>query len=328
MIKSRYYEFDLLKGIGIILVYLGHAFYFPNLYITGGIYYYIQSTIYSFHMPLFFFASGFFSNSLGKKIDYKKFYKNKFERLFIPYLFINFLDYIPRKVFPNLVNSDTEGVKELLFYGTKISWFVYTLFILFLIFPLLNEGILKREKYFLFGLFLLFINIKGYGNNIEIFSINKVVSYGIYFYFGYKLREYYSSNLVNKVFNSKVFLLLIGIIIIKFAYKTFYLSIINTIFFGMIGTIFVLVILRKVDESCKFLKYIEFIGKNSLTFYLIEGFIAVVYRTLLIRIIPIDERAILLISFFLLKVITGYLVIKYIITKNSILSFLLGARKE
>lgn len=328
MVKSRYYEFDLLKGIGIILVYLGHAFYFPNLYITGGIYYYIQSTIYSFHMPLFFFASGFFSNSLGKKIDYKKFYKNKFERLFIPYLFINFLDYIPRKLFPKLVNSDFGGIRELLFYGTKISWFVYTLFILFLIFPLLKEGILKKEKYFLFGLFLLFINIKGYGNNIEIFSINKVISYGVYFYFGYKLREYYDSYLINKIINSRVFIILLGIIFMGFSYKTFYLLTINSIFFGIIGTIFTLTILRKINVNYKIFKYIEFIGKNSLTFYLIEGFIAVVYRTLLIRIIPIDEKAILLGSFFFLKVLTGYIVIKYIITKSSILSFLLGARKE
>ena len=328
MIKNRYYEFDLLKGIGIILVYLGHAFHLPNLYISGGIYYYIQSTIYSFHMPLFFFVSGFFSNSLGRKIDYKRFYKNKFERLFIPYLFINLLDYIPRKIFPNLVNSEFGGFRDLLFYGTKISWFVYTLFILFLIFPLLKEVILKREKYFIFGLFLLFINIKGYGNNIEIFSINKVISYGIFFYFGYKLREYYNSNFINKIMNSKFFIVLLGIIFIGFSYKKFYISVINTIFFGILGTIFVLIIIKKINRNYKNFKIIEFIGKNSLTFYLIEGFIAVVYRTILIRIIPIDEKAILLGSFFFLKIITGYIIIKYIIVKSSILCFLLGARKE
>lgn len=44
-------EFDILKGIGILLVMLGHAI--PQ---TG----FAHNLIYGFHMPLFFFASGIF----------------------------------------------------------------------------------------------------------------------------------------------------------------------------------------------------------------------------------------------------------------------------
>ena len=48
---KRLAHIDLLKGIGIILVLLGH------LPING----IMHMLIYSFHMPLFFFCSGFFS---------------------------------------------------------------------------------------------------------------------------------------------------------------------------------------------------------------------------------------------------------------------------
>ena len=53
---------DLAKGIGIILVLIGHSKFLP---IT------LKNYIYSFHMPLFFILSGYvFSN----KYNFKDFY--------------------------------------------------------------------------------------------------------------------------------------------------------------------------------------------------------------------------------------------------------------
>lgn len=46
--KSRDHAIDVMRGIGILLVVVGHATTIPI--VTGG--------IYSFHMPLFFFLSG------------------------------------------------------------------------------------------------------------------------------------------------------------------------------------------------------------------------------------------------------------------------------
>ena len=52
---------DNAKGIGLLLVILGHLFSF------GGI---PSSLIYSFHMPLFFYVSGCYVNGGGgKKVD-------------------------------------------------------------------------------------------------------------------------------------------------------------------------------------------------------------------------------------------------------------------
>lgn len=327
--KKRYEELDFLKGWAMILVYLGHCFQLGGINITGNTFsnFYIHESIYSFHMPLFFIISGFLSNS-SKEIEFKSFYKGKITRLLIPYLFINLIDYIPRTLFPNLVNSKFEGIEELLLNGTKISWFVYTLFILFMIFPFLDKYILKKDKYCLFGGVLLILNYIGVFSNIRIFSINTVIYYLIYFYLGYMIKEKIINKEYSQLFIEKKLFLVILIIFIFLAYKYYTLNLFTYIIFAIIGSLVSLNLVVRIKKYNKIINFLKFIGVNSLTFYLLEGFISVVYRILLVRIIPLEYNNILVGSFFFLKVITGYLVIKYIITKSSILSFLLGARKE
>ena len=67
---------DSVKGIGIVLVYIGHC-YIPA----------VNGLIYSFHMPLFFIISGFLWNT-GKyqKMTIKDFVEKKIKAYIIPYL--------------------------------------------------------------------------------------------------------------------------------------------------------------------------------------------------------------------------------------------------
>lgn len=319
--KERYRELDLMKGIGIMLVYLGHSFNFPNFKWTK-ILFFLGNTVYSFHMPLFFFISGFFSN-ICKELYLKKFYKGKIKRLLIPYLFINLVDFIPRTLFPQLVNSEFGGVKEVLFYGTKISWFVYTLFIIFMIFPILDKYIFKKDKYYLFGLFLIIINYLKIFENIEIFSLNKVVVYLLYFYLGYIIKPFYKKKIKNGSKNLTFFI--ISIVFLSFSYKYYYINYFSGVIFSILGILFVLNISLRIKENNIFYKFFNFLGINSLTFYLIEGFITVVYRVILLRIIPIEKSYLLVSIFFILRILTAYIIVKFIIVKSSILSFLLGA---
>ena len=321
--KERYDELDLMKGIGILLVYLGHSFNISGLY-WNEVFVYLHRTVYSFHMPLFFLISGFLLNT-GREIEIKKFYTGKIKRLFIPYLFINIIDYIPRTLFPSLVNSPFGGIKEVLLYGTKISWFVYTLFIIFMIFPLIEEYILKKDKFYLLGIFLLIINVTGIVNEIEIFSLNSVVFYSLFFYIGYILRPYYRDNIYLKITEKKYFIL-IGIIFLLFSYKYFFINIYTQIIFAILGTIFVLNISKNLKKESKVYNFLEFCGKNSLIFYLIEGFITVVYRVTLVRFIPLEYNYFFVAIFLILRVVTSFLIVRLIILKSKILCFLFGAK--
>ena len=51
MKTERLNQFDILKGVGILLVMIGHAISTNSI---------VYNLIYGFHMPLFFFCSGFF----------------------------------------------------------------------------------------------------------------------------------------------------------------------------------------------------------------------------------------------------------------------------
>lgn len=66
---------DIMKGIGIILVVIGHAGC-PQL---------MRSIIFSFHMPLFFIASGFFF-SVKNLDDKKHFIIRRIKRVYIPFV--------------------------------------------------------------------------------------------------------------------------------------------------------------------------------------------------------------------------------------------------
>lgn len=324
--KERYKELDLMKGIGILLVYLGHTFNLSGLR-ENSLFLYLYRMTYSFHMPLFFFISGLLSNT-DKELDLKKFYKGKIKRLLIPYFFINLIDFIPRTLLPNLVNSEFGGIKEVLFYGTKISWFVYTLFIIFMIFPFLNEYILKRDKYYIFGFFLIVLNYLKIFENIEIFSLNAVVSYLSYFYIGYIIKPFYKEKIKNGIGSQNLTFFIMGIVFLSLSYKYYYLNYFNSVVFAILGIWFVLNIALRIKENSVIYKFFNFLGINSLTFYLIEGFITVVYRVLLLRIISIEHSYLLVSVFFILRVLTAYIIVKFIIVKSSILSFLLGASVE
>lgn len=326
MNKEHYNEMDLLKGIGIIAVYLGHSFNLSNLQ-WNDLLTYIYRSVYSFHLPLFFIVSGFLSNT-GRDIQIQKFYKNKLKRLFIPYLFINFLDYIPRKLFPKLVNSQFEGIKEVLLYGTKISWFVYVLFILFLIFPLLEKFILKKDRYYLFGLLILILNVFKIGTDIKILSLGTVIYYLIYFYIGYQVKIVYKQNILNGIFTKKISYIIISILYLGFAYKYFYINLYTHILFAIIGTLFYLNFSIRLKEREKIYRFLKFCGNNSMTIYLIEGFITVIIRVILLKIIPIKNEEFMMTIFFLLRIGIVYVITKFIIIKSSMLCFLLGARKE
>ena len=69
---------DMMRGWAIILVVLGHAGV-PDI---------LRTFIYSFHMPLFFFISGFFCND---RKDVQKFFLSKIKSLYVPFVVVYLL---------------------------------------------------------------------------------------------------------------------------------------------------------------------------------------------------------------------------------------------
>lgn len=80
-IKNRIHWIDILKGIGIFFVVMGHTFK------DNSIYYWI----YSFHMPLFFLISGFLIEPQKTLTSYKEFTLKKCKSLLWPFIFFRII---------------------------------------------------------------------------------------------------------------------------------------------------------------------------------------------------------------------------------------------
>lgn len=81
--SKRIEALDIARGIGILLVVLGHND-------LGALSPFLHRFIYSFHIPLFFFLSGYFVNTSLPFVD---FFKKRFHAVLKPYLFTIFLIY-------------------------------------------------------------------------------------------------------------------------------------------------------------------------------------------------------------------------------------------
>ncbi|MDA7026404.1 acyltransferase family protein [Bacillus sp. CLL-7-23] len=80
--EQRLNWIDVAKGVGMILVIIGHVPTTPE----------VKSFVFSFHMPLFFFLSGLVFKQLHLPI--KTFFQKKVERLLFPYICFSIITYL------------------------------------------------------------------------------------------------------------------------------------------------------------------------------------------------------------------------------------------
>lgn len=106
---KHYREIDILRGIAIIMVFLGHAvIVYPinleNVAWCRGLVAFISAV----HMPLFFIVAGF---CFHRKSTYVDMVQKKIQRLLIPYTAFNLMDMCCRLAFSKLVNRPC-GIRE------------------------------------------------------------------------------------------------------------------------------------------------------------------------------------------------------------------------
>jgi len=180
-------SFDIMKGIAILLVVLGHSV--PDQASASGIasypLYLMRTIIYSFHMPVFFFVAGYFMH-IPLKEGFNKFVKDKFIRLMVPYFTIGLL-YFPFKLALSKFANQQINAQDIwkIFIGVNPDgelWFLYCLFFISILMGLL----VKRVNVSLLSISLL---IAVFSDVINISSISMVSSI-LYFQFFYVLGLY------------------------------------------------------------------------------------------------------------------------------------------
>jgi len=123
--SKRIEYIDIARGIGILLVVLAHND-FGNISAFG------YQVIYSFHMPLFFFLSGYF---IKTSVSFLEFFKKRFHSLLKPFLFTLFIIYFTSISFEKMAFGTALKRISKSLYGTGIYidwvqlWFLPHLFV-------------------------------------------------------------------------------------------------------------------------------------------------------------------------------------------------------
>lgn len=186
--KSRDVGIDVLKAFLAFLVIFGHILQIGIA--NGDTNEYTESMkyiIYSFHMPLFAFVSGYYSTA---KQDYVGFCKNKFKQLILPILFWGSIIVLFNILVLNINNITT--LKGFILYDL---WYLKSLFV---ILSLSWFYIRYLSPYYL----LFFIAISLYSGGILMLAL-LVPS----FMLGFCYRRYYESRLKKYIFSFSLFLL-------------------------------------------------------------------------------------------------------------------------
>lgn len=186
--KKRDNTIDILKGIGIILMVIGHASC-PKL---------LRDFIYPFHMPLFFIASGYFFKD--KNISEKwSFVVRKIKSIYIPFLLCSLAFLLLHNLFFKLgiINNQygaiTGTVSALYSLQEIIDRFMKIVFKMdFYEFYLLGAYWFMRAMFFsslimCFGTWFLNIFLKSVTKSIITLSILCLLIAGILRYTGYPL---------------------------------------------------------------------------------------------------------------------------------------------
>lgn len=257
---------DSLKGFAIILVVLGH--------ISSP----LSSLIYSFHMPLFFIASGFFLNPTNElKSEIIKSFKRLFKPFFI-YLTLGFIIEFLKRFYLDREQLKFEDFIGSLIYmdydrllGTYafVLWFLPALFIGKTIIYL----ILKYSRFLILDILLIAIAfLIGYNFNLP-FAIDDGLISTPYIFIGY----YFYKNkdvLINK---TTAVVLLIPLLLISLVYGVPELNIstkyFESILINLIWTCTLSLLLFILFSKLKFnLKALEYLGINSLLIFLIHPY--------------------------------------------------------
>lgn len=320
--KKYYKDMDIARGIGIFLVVLGHSFP-DNKFNNNPFYEYIYKFIYSFHMPLFFIVSGFFAYKIYNILNlsqYKKFIEDKFKRLMVPYFAISLIA-IPIKLYMNRYAArpiDLNGlIVDVLLYpagngtiyhtGTPIQyfWFIYTLFFIFAVIPLLNKIPIK-----LVLIITAILNVIPL-NKMWLFYTWGVIHYLIYIYLGIyfnRIYEKYEKFKYKKLLAAITFIALV-LINLKGVSAQFYN--VYSLTTALLGSILFINISYLIANN-KLGEIFKYIGNYNYDIYLFSWFFQTGTRVILFQMLKLDYTFVTIIMLIagMLPILLSDLVLK------------------
>ena len=284
--KNKNPTIDIVKGLAIILVVYGHVIE-HGMVVQGGDYYLnpLFKIIYTFHMPLFVFISGYLMAFSLSKRSLAGNFKHKCDSLLVPFIFLGSIgiavSYALNILFGNSVGAPnfSQNLLDQLLLKPSV-WFLFTLFIM----SCLLLYSVNWEKRFGPAVFLVFYFLIGIIPYKDYGCLYYIKWFYLFFLAGYFMNKY-NMKITHKAVQAGVFLIALFLFIMLMPYwKTQDYIYINKMALGStqdvlrlmyrylmgflgIGMVFYIgILLTKIRQAA----FLGVIGRYSLDIYIIQ----------------------------------------------------------
>ena len=227
--KQRIEWLAVLRGLNILLVVMVHIQLVDMS--TGTNHSFCSAVAFPFHpirMPLFIFISGglLYLSRIRKNIPTKALYKDKFQRIMIPFLFFVIAYYVLKVVFNEFAKTPTElswsyFLQSFVYfrgYPSQPLWFLAVLMMFMLMYSLfcyLCDNKYRMACFFLFCSAIYFID-SNLDSPYNVFYVMDIQHYLVYFFFGILFFRY---ELYNYIKSTGALLILILLYVVSYYYS-------------------------------------------------------------------------------------------------------------
>lgn len=273
--RERALWVDYAKAIGIVLVVYGHVargIFNAGLGVDQSIYRQIDSVIYTFHMPLFFFLSGVFLLGSMAKRGSMSLLRTKVDTILYPYVVWTLLQGLIEVAMSRYVNGQLTLSEVFSFAWAPRAhfWFLYVLFFVFALASLVfrRSSLMWSSGVFVGSLILYF-----FGSQLpDLYLFNALSRNFVYFAAG--VISSFLLLKLNRANNRWIVLFLALFILSQWGYhQELGLHYGSSAPFEklLLGLISVLFVVFLAQWLIKFeLRWLTFLGRHSMTIYLVH----------------------------------------------------------
>lgn len=282
-VKTREKWVDDVKVIACILVVLGHFFQSmtkANILPENDLYGWFNTTIYYFHVPLFFICSGYLYQKYSKVNSVGSWSKNVAKKalaLGVPYATFTTATWVLKKVFSSSVNDQIGGLGDTLFlHPTAPYWYLYAVFFIFLVTPTFNS--VKAVA----GGVAVALAAKGLiltGGGYSIYAVSTVLSNEIWFVLGMSICAFNVQLKDRKVQGTICGLMFIVLSVVVYTAENHNKMV--SFALGLLACVAVIMMVADFEE--KFGRGVDFLAKYTMPIFLMHTLFAAPMRSVLLK---------------------------------------------
>ncbi len=293
--NQRNQIFDILKGIAIITVVLGHCLQYGNGsdFIESRDFFdnWLYKLIYSFHMPLFMIISGyFFYFSNNTKRSPVKVFRNRGIRLIMPLFIWNGIYYLLHYMYNAGTASPFDQLVQYIGSSFMTLWFLWAVFWCSLVFIIVKY--LFKDSILVYLLIFLLTFFMPDGYNLALYSF--MYPFFLIGYFANRYNSFIVSHIsrVKDIYVLGVLLTIFAVLMVHYSRESYIYtsgySISGSdalhqlkvnfyrVLIGIVGSAFVIktisVTYSRIKNRVNF-SYISNLGKDSLGIYIISNYL-------------------------------------------------------